>query len=290
MLTFKEIRMEDREALHRFFYLAEGHGSEYSFTNLFTWGDQRVYFADGEPLILSRFGSWQAYLFPNKPAHIDLLRQDAHERGIPLRFWGLTSQEALTLNPREFSIKPMRNSFDYVYQIERLCTLQGKKLQAKRNHCNRFAAENPDCRFEPLTAARLNECREFTARWFEAHEATTDNDYSGEKRAIARVFDNFEAMKMEGIVLLVGDKLAAFSMGNRIRKDMFDVNYEKALADIHGAYPTINRAFACYIRTKYPEVLWINREDDMGLEGLRKAKLSYYPDLLLEKYLAEELG
>ena len=287
MLTFKKITPADRDAMHEYFYRAHGHGSEYSFVNLYVWGEQQVCFIDGVPLIFSRFGSWQAYLYPLDTKFIPLLRRDAHERGITFRLWGINAKEAATLSD-DFDVKPARNSFDYVYDIGRLCELRGKKLQSKRNHCNRFAAENPDFRIVPLTKELLPQCVEFTKRWYREREATTDNDYSGEKRAIARVFDHFEDFRMEGLALLVKDELVAFCMGNRIRSDMFDVNYEKALVDIHGAYPTINRAFARYIAEKYSEIQWVNREDDMGIEGLRKAKESYYPDRLLEKFVAEE--
>ena len=289
MLTFREISLADREAIGAYFYQAEGHGSECSFANLFAWGDQRVCYLDGTPLILSRFGTWQAYLFPLEPKYLPVLREDAHARGIPFRLWGLTAQEAASLDPRDFSVRAMRNSFDYVYEIERLCELRGKKLQAKRNHCNRFAAENPECQLLPLTQELLPLCREFTARWYYEHEQNNDTDYSGERLAISKAFDHFDSLQMEGLVLQTADGVVAFCMGNRIREDMFDVNYEKALADIHGAYPTINRAFACCIHQKYPEIRFINREDDMGIEGLRRAKESYHPDILLEKFLAEEI-
>lgn len=289
MLTFREITPADRAAMHEYFYTAQGHGSEYSFVNLFVWGEQQVCYVDGTPLIFSRFGSWQAYLYPLDAEFIPLLRQDAHERGVPFRMWGINAQEVSAFDVPGFSVSKARNSFDYVYDIERLCELKGKKLQSKRNHCNRFAAENPDFRIVPLTQELLPQCVEFTKRWYAEHEAATDNDYAGEKRAIVRVFDHFAAFGMEGLALFVREELVAFCMGNRIRNDMFDVNYEKALVDIHGAYPTINRAFARCIAEKYPEVKWINREDDMGLEGLRKAKESYYPDVLLEKYVAEEV-
>lgn len=288
MLTFREITPADREAMHAYFYTAQAHGSEYSFVNLYVWGEQQVCFVDGVPLIFSRFGSWMAYLYPLDKKFLPLLRQDAHERGIPFRLWGINTHEVSIFDVPEFSTNKARNSFDYVYDVERLCELKGKKLQSKRNHCNRFAAENPDFRIIPLTNDLIPMCREFTHRWYCEHEQTTDNDYSGEKRAIERVFAHYDEFHMEGLALFVKEELVAFCMGNRIRKDMFDVNYEKALVDIHGAYPTINRAFARYIAEKYPEIRWINREDDMGIEGLRKAKESYYPDLLLEKFVAEE--
>ena len=104
------------------------------------------------------------------------------------------------------------------------------------------------------------------------------------KRALAAR----QALEMEGALLEVDGQIVAFTMGNRIRTDMFDVNFEKAVPQMNGAYPIINRDFARYIAQKHPEVRWINREDDMGLEGLRKAKESYFPDLLLEKTVAEE--
>ena len=89
---------------------------------------------------------------------------------------------------------------------------------------------------------------------------------------------------MEGLCLRAGGKILAFTMGNRISETAFDVNFEKAYADVPGAYPLINREFARDLREKYPELLYLNREDDMGLEGLRKAKESYYPDCMAEKY------
>ena len=77
-------------------------------------------------------------------------------------------------------------------------------------------------------------------------------------------------------------------MGNRISRDTFDVNFEKSFADVQGAYPLVNREFARYIREQHPDIVYLNREDDMGLEGLRKAKESYHP-VFLEKYIAREI-
>lgn len=288
MLTFRELNLSDREFVHKAFWTADGHGSEYSFANQFFWGDQRLCDAYEVPLILSRFGSWQAYLYPRDAKYIEILRQDARERGIPLRFWGMTKQETEQL-PASFTVKAARNSFDYVYEIDRLCELSGKKLQSKRNHCNRFEQSFPDYKIIELTPEYLPACRAFTERWYQEHaHLHDDSEYEGERRAIAKAFEHFEALHMEGIAIETTDGLVAFSMGNRIREDMFDVNYEKALAEVNGAYPTVNREFAKHIRAKYPEIRFLNREDDMGIEGLRRAKESYHPDILLEKFVAEE--
>ena len=179
---------------------------------------------------------------------------------------------------------------DYVYETEQLAQLHGKKLQAKRNHCNRFEAAYPDYRVLPLTADQLPRCRAFTDEWYRLHFLENDPaDYALEQRAIGLAFDHFDALGMTGLVLEVEDEVVAFAMGNPIRPDVFDVNFEKARADMNGPYPMINREFARRIAQEQPQYRFLNREDDMGLEGLRRAKESYIPDLLLEKLLAEEL-
>ena len=293
MLSFRPITIEDRPILHQFMWGAKGHGSEYSFANLFFWGEQQICTQFDTPLILSRFGNWTAYLYPRTPEYTVALMEDAAERDIPFRYWGMTLEETETLEayfPDTFRIRSSRDSFDYVYDIERLCTISGKKLQSKRNHCNRFEQDHPEYQVLPLTDELLTRCQAFTERWYEEHAHLHDPaDYDREKTAIARAFAHFHAMEMEGIALVCDLGLVGFSMGNRIREDMFDVNYEKALAAVNGAYPMVNREFARYLHEKYPAVQFLNREDDMGIPGLRKAKESYYPDILLEKYIGEAI-
>lgn len=294
-MQFQTLDPAMRDRLHRVLYTACGHGCEYSFTNLFLWGDQRVAFLDGLPLVLSRFDGGCFYQIPLTqqlaPA-IDALREDARTRGIPFRLFGLTPREVdclAALYPGTFSFFPVRDNYDYVYEIERLTELRGKKLQSKRNHCNRFEAAWPDYRVVPLTAERMDACRAFTARWYEEHAALHQpEDYDGERVAIERAFRNFDALHMEGILLEAGGEMVGFSMGNRIREDTFDVNFEKARAEVNGAYPMVNREFARFIHARYPQIRYLNREDDMGIEGLRRAKESYAPDLLLEKWIGEE--
>lgn len=295
-MQFQEISPADRDRIHGVMYQACGHGCEYSFANLLFWGEQKVTFLNDTPLILSRFGRRYFYQIPLtadlKPA-VDALREDARERGISFRLFGLKPSEVdvlAGLYPGELSFYPTRDSFDYVYDIERLTELKGKKLQAKRNHCNRFVQTYPDYRVVPLTPDRVDDCRAFTQCWYLAHAEYHDpSDYDGERAAIEKAFQNFDALHMEGIILETVDGMVGFSMGNRIREDTFDVNFEKALAQINGAYPMVNREFARCIHARYPEVRFLNREDDMGIEGLRRAKESYFPDILLEKWIAEEI-
>lgn len=295
MLKFSEIQISQRTFIHENLYRAGTHGAEYSFANLLFWGEQACADWKGTPLFFSRFGSWCSYLYPqceDKKGAIEALRADAHARGIPLRLFGLLEQDVQELNelyPQGFTAKPNRDSFDYVYDIHRLAQLHGKKLQAKRNHCNRFEDAHPDYRVLPLTPDLLPRCEEFTARWYAEHEAEHGaGEYDGERIAIAKAFANFSALDMEGIAVETSEGMVAFCMGNRIREDTFDVNFEKALPQINGAYPMVNREFARRISEKYPQIRFLNREDDMGIAGLRRAKESYFPDILLEKYTATE--
>ena len=297
MLNFRPICLEDRAWIEPVMQAAAGHGSEFSFVNLYLWGDQRVASVDGTPVFLSNFSGSLTYPWPvgcrDLPGTLELLRQDARERGIPLRLFGLLPEERDRLEalcPGRFRFHSVRDSADYVYETEQLAQLHGKKLQAKRNHCNRFEAAYPDYRVLPLTADQLPRCRAFTDEWYRLHFLENDPaDYALEQRAIGLAFDHFDALGMTGLVLEVEGEVVAFAMGNPIRPDMFDVNFEKARADMNGPYPMINREFARRIAQEQPQYRFLNREDDMGLAGLRRAKESYIPDLLLEKLLAEEL-
>jgi hypothetical protein len=189
--------------------------------------------------------------------------------------------------PDVFEIRNSRDSFDYVYDINALADLRGRKLQKKRNHFNRFQTLYPDYRVEPLTACNLPRVQHMVNDWYVSRrKSDPEGDYMLESLAMARAFRHFDGLKMEGLVLLQGDEVLAVTLGSRLSADTFDIHFEKAREEADGAYPTINCEFARYLREKYPQVRYLNREDDMGLEGLRKAKLSWCPDHMIEKYWA----
>jgi hypothetical protein len=140
---------------------------------------------------------------------------------------------------------------------------------------------------EPITAANLEAVQDMATAWYLRRQATDpDGDYHLEQLALMRALSDPAKLGMDGLVLLEGEKILAFSMASRLSPDTMDIHFEKARDNVDGAYAAINQAFAKYLREKYPELLWLNREDDMGLEGLRKAKLSYYPHHLAEKQWA----
>lgn len=290
MLDFQRITPSMRAEFEEYL-LPLGKSCEYAFTNLYLWGRQRATFVEGFLVLFSHFDRRAVYPFPAgqgdvRPA-LEAIIQDARERGIPCCITGL-NQENITLleqlYPGRFSFQCDRDNFDYVYNIDDLADLKGRKYQKKRNHINKFRSLYPDWRTEELTMAHLPGVRQMTSQWFAArHQMDPTGNYLLEQRALERAFDHFETLGLDGMVLLDGEKILAFTMASRLSKDTMDVHFEKALEDVEGAYAAINQAFAQYLRKKYPDIRYLDREDDLGLEGLRKAKLSYYPDHLKEK-------
>lgn len=290
MLDFQKISPQMRPEFEQYL-LALGKSCEYSFTNLCLWGRQRATFLGGYLVLFSLFDRKAVYPFPAgsgdvKPV-LDSIMQDARTRGIPCCITGLNRENMDLLEqlyPGKFTFQCDRGSYDYVYNIDDLADLKGRKYQKKRNHVNKFRSLYPDWRTEVMTADHLPAVREMTRQWYEARQKMDPTgSYQLEQLALQRAFDHYEALGLDGMVLMVEDRIVAFTMASSLSTDTIDVHFEKALEDIDGAYAAINQAFAQYLRNKYPHIRYLDREEDMGLEGLRKAKLSYYPDHLKEK-------
>lgn len=273
---------------------------EYNFTTLFTWAaGYDIAIADVEGFLLVRLRGAEGcgYLWPQGEGDLDrvltLLEADARDRGVPFRLHCLLAEEMAALEalrPGRFTFTPDRNSFDYLYGVDKLADLAGRKLHSKRNHCKHFEEENPTWSYTPMTAADAAQCLELEAQWDAAGRAREgaeeDEDISNEKKALLLAFRHFDELKLEGGVLRVEGKVVAFTMGDRLTADTYDIHFEKAFGEMQGDYAVINREFARQLRAAHPELKYLNREDDMGLEGLRRAKESYYPDLMAEKHSA----
>ena len=174
-----------------------------------------------------------------------------------------------------------------MYAIDDLADLKGKKLQKKRNHTNRFRAEHPDYKVVPLTSCNMPMAQHMINDWYVSRrQMDPDGDYFLESLAMVKAFRHYDDLDMMGIALLDGDRILAVTMASPISADTLDVHFEKAREDVPGAYNAVNCEFARYIRLNHPQIRFLNREDDLGLEGLRTAKLSYMPDHMIEKYQA----
>lgn len=294
MIDFHRLVPKQKEEYEQILRSVSERSCEYSFVNLYCWGLQKIAEVAGCIVFFSHFGGRSLYPYPigsgDRKAAVEAILQDARERGIPARIIGMTAadrEELETWFPGAFEIQPNRDGFDYVYDINDLADLKGRKFQKKRNHVNRFLVEHPDFRVEPLDASNVTAVREMVAQWYLVRKgADPQGDYLLESVAINRCLRHYETLGVEGLVLLEGERVLAVTLGSWLNRDTFDIHFEKAAEDADGAYAMINKSFARYLREKYPQLCYLDREDDMGMEGLRKAKLSYQPHHMLEKYWA----
>ncbi len=293
-IEFKRISPTDRDMF--FDYLNDGYerGCEFSFANLYLWGRQSFAELDGNLLLFSQFDRQSVYPFPigkgDKRRALEMIIADSVARGIPCRITGMSSESALLLQqlfPDKFIYHCDEGSFDYVYLIDDLADLEGEKYHGKRNHIYRFEETYPDCKTVEITEKNAYLAKDMAEEWFESRiKENPNSDFQMERIAIDKALRHFSELDMVGLALVNQDKTLAFTLASRMNDDTFDVHFEKARADVQGTYPAINRALARYVREKYPSVKYLDREEDMGLEGLRRAKRSYHPHHMVEKYWA----
>lgn len=291
MIDFKHLELTDKPLLDQYLMYCGERGCEYSFSNLYLWGRQRAALLDGFLVFFSQFNRKSVYPFPVGSGQIkpvlDAIIQDAQERDIPCRLTSLTEADCETLEqlyPGRFRFHFDRDGYDYIYDINDLADLPGKKYQKKRNHVNRFLQRFPNWSVQPVSRENLPLAEQLLRRWYEDRlQQSPTEDLHMEKAALRKALVHQTELGMEGLLLLSDDQPVAFTLGSVLSDSTFDIHFEKALDGIDGAYAMINREFARHLRQRHPNLLWLNREDDLGSEGLRKAKLSYYPHHLVEK-------
>lgn len=210
---------------------------------------------------------------------LEVLIDDAKQRGVKPLIGMLNRANAEIIShlyPEQFEFTEERDSADYIYSQENLALLPGKKFHAKRNHISKFMRNNPDFKFVLIDDSNLEDA------YFVAHKWHMKNDADkSELLAIREALDNFSELSLFGGLLYVNSRPVAMTIASKINNSVCDVNFEKAV-DVDGAYAVINNEFV----KAHPEFMQFNREEDMGIEGLRKSKLSYNPDKILMKYTA----
>ena len=294
MIDFHKPQFHEKEAYEAILFSCPSRGCEYSFANLNLWGRQNIAFLHGCVALFSHFYGRSVYPYPigngDKKAVIEAILHDAKMRGIPCRITGMTDadrEELEALFPDRFTFRSDRDSSDYIYAIDDLADLKGRKFQKKRNHVNRFRAEHPNFEVVPLNACNMPLAQHMINDWYRIRmKEDPEGNYLLENIALSRACQNFTLLGMDGILLVEDGQVLAVTMGSRMGSDTFDIHFEKAREDVDGAYVAVNCEFARYLRLKYPDAAYLDREDDMGLEGLRKAKLSYNPHHMVSKYLA----
>ena len=293
-IAFKKIELEDRELIDRYLEKKTYRSCELIFPNIYLWS--RKYptdFAVVEDALVFRGYSDEgetSVTFPAgepEQAHkaMDALIEWFEGHGDALRMHLVQRQEFELLDgwyPGKFQIAYDRDSADYVYETEKLTTLAGKKLHGKRNHINKFIESNPDWVYESIQEGNAEECFQMALKWRGEAGCEEDEEKRAEMCVTLNALRLFGELKLRGGLLRARPEgeVIAFTIGEPLNSDTFVVHIEKAFAEIQGAYPMINQQFVTHEAQDYQ---YVNREEDTGAEGLRKAKLSYHPAFLVEK-------
>ena len=294
-IQFKRPELEDRELMHSYFTKYPSRSCEKTFANAYLWSRHyKVVFAIiKNTLVFKSENNGLAFSYPiGEPEDvkqaIDFLTGYFKEKELPFQLYHVTESQFEQLEewyPARFEIEYDRDVADYVYESEKLATLSGKKMHAKRNHINKFKSTFENWEYETLTPENAEECFQMALKWREQNGCEEDEEKNAEMCVTLNSLRLQKELELTGGILRVNGEVIAFTMGEPICEDTFVVHIEKAYSDIQGAYPMINQQFVEHECMNYK---YINREEDTGAEGLRKAKLSYRPAFLVEKGIVKE--
>lgn len=292
---FKRPELEDQELIRSYFAKAPSRSCERTFVNVYLWSRHyRVKYAVIEhALVFCQEGESCSFSYPaGEPADVkkalECLLASCAQTGCAFRLYNVTPvnfEQLETWYPGRFQIEYDRDSADYVYETEKLATLAGKKLHGKRNHINKFKTLYPDWSYETLNDENAEECFQMALQWRNQNGCEDDPEKNAEMCVTLNSLRLYKELGLKGGLLRAGGRLVAFTVGEPLCDDTFVVHIEKAFADVEGAYPMINQQF---VQHECMDYMYVNREEDTGAEGLRKAKLSYRPAFLEEKGLVTE--
>lgn len=289
-IEFKRPELEDKVLLESYFKKYPSRSCERTFVNVYLWSRfyHVTYAVIENAIVFKSEDEGLAFAYPvgapeDVQRALEFLMKYSEERGQEFCLYSMTAEHFAQLEnmfPGEFQIEYHRDQADYVYESEKLATLSGRKLHGKRNHINKFKEEHENWKYETLTEENLEECFQMALKWRNDNGCEEDEEKNAEMCVTLNSLRLFRELELTGGLLRIDGEIVAFTIGEQMCEDTFVVHIEKAFADIQGAYPMINQQFVAHECQKY---LYINREEDLGEEGLRKAKLSYRPVFLVEK-------
>jgi hypothetical protein len=295
MLNFNKPKIEDKQWVDECLKHTHSMNCEYSFGTVFIWATAySTEICHYKDFFICRWGRGKdiSYSLPLGEGDfkdaVNQIIDDAKSLGITPRIYGITESYLPLLQDSfggKFDYKYDDGFNDYIYSVEKMANLSGKKYHGKRNHITNFKKNNPDWQFEELTKDNINECIELHTKWIEDKNSEEDtSDYSLEFEAVLSAFENYEVLEFKGGLIRVDGKVIAYTLGEgQMNNKCFVTHFEKAPSEIQGAFPIINQEFTknCLMNFEY-----VNREEDLGIEGLRKAKQSYNPEIWLKKCVA----
>lgn len=297
MLNFVTPQLKDRDWIQEIVAGTENRGSDLAFGNIFLLRNKYdTKICRYEDFLIRKYnGLWRVgYTFPvgtgDVEAALHKLEEYVTGQGESLNFCMLTEEQKSLLEelyPGRFTFSCNEGDTDYVYLSGELANLAGRAYHKKKNHVLRFMRTYENVELRPITGENKEDAWTVEERWHHAHQEQANYSQMAERNAIWEALQNMEALGMMGAVLYVEDVPAAMTIASRINGDTCDIHFEKVTDEyaVSGGYSVINQMYAGQL-TDYE---WINREEDIGIEGLRKAKLSYHPKLFIQKYSARSL-
>ena len=262
---------------------------EDTFGNLLLWARfYQIRIAEVEGMLVSAtMGKELSFHYPygkgDPKKCIEALMAYAKEQGQEFQMHCVTPEEFEELEalfPGTFEIEYHRDIADYVYEAEKLCTLSGKKYHGKKNHVNKFKKTYENWEYISMTGEHVEEAFQLLLKWKNLNLCMENHEKNAESCVASNYLRLFEELDVCGGLLRVDGQAVAFCIGEQVCDDTMVVHIEKALTEYEGAYPMINQQF---VEHECSRVTYVNREEDTGDEGLRKAKLSYRPVFMVEK-------
>ncbi len=294
MLDFQPVKIEDRNLILKNIPESASQICDFSFGNIFCWSvgeNTRIAEKNGFLFLRSRFNGVKSYAFPwgkgDIKTALKIIEEDAKERNAEFSFYCLNEEQAEILKGiygEKIRLEEQRDFFDYVYLRENLATLKGRKYHSKKNHVNSFCKKF-NYSYEVLNEDNLKEGLEFSRLWHKGGERNPKLDE--EMLVIETAFKNFNELHLSGAILRVDGNIVAYALGEAMPDGKtYCTHFEKASPDYLTAYAVINKLFA---EKSLGDFEYINREDDAGVENLRKAKNSYHPEHFVKKYYGKIL-
>ena len=277
----RPLSLDDRQPVTEYLKRFPPEISELTFTNLYAWRHSR-------PIWVDEFRE-SLLFFAETKTGLAILGNPVGLVSLPEVFTEYTSRIAgadrfpkerlpdVALN-RAMVVED-RDNADYVYRREDLATLAGRHFTKKRNHINQCLAAYK-CQYEMITEETVPECLAMQDRWCAARDCKTEPGLCGEYRAIVETLQNYREFPLTGGAIRIDGTIEAFAVGERLNPSTAEWHFEKAMPHFHGLGQLINQWFT---RENLAEFTYVNREQDLGIPGLRKAKESYFPDHLVEK-------
>lgn len=292
-MKFKKLTKADKPIFDKFYLARYYESAQYTFTNLFMWREMlNLQWAMEDEIIFTitewkdQIAIWQPIGAKEKMfVAIEKILRHFKNSDKEVLFVGLEKNfvEDLENYPHaKFKIESDRDNFDYVYLAQDLINLSGRKYHGKKNHLNAFRSQYPSAQYvSDFTDEVKNLCVELLNVWYSEHDLNEYPALPFELGAILELLDDFDFFDIKGGAILLGKKVVAFSIGERLNDDTAVIHIEKADFDIKGAYASINRQFAAF---EWKDLKYINREEDLGISGIRSAKESYNPVKMIEKF------